>query len=158
SALHMPPVPRHRQPVWRPPVPRPLWEACLILKKPQNPPCWTPVMYYRRSRQSRHLPDMVAVWLVAVLCASRVSASPREWQPLILKGSQLSSLSGVDIGHLEVLAIHSGKAEPIPFQVDEVSPEGSYVLPEGPARMPGNAVRRTFSADDEIALMLSDLG
>jgi len=114
-------------------------------------------MYYRRSHQSRHLPDMVAVWLVAVLCASRVSASPREWQPLILKGSQLSSLSGVDIGHLEVLAIHSGKAEPIPFQVDEVSHEGSYVLPEGPAGMPGDP-RRTFSALDEIALMLSDLG
>jgi hypothetical protein len=114
-------------------------------------------MYYPRSRQSRHLAGIVAVWLVAVLCASRVSASPREWQPLILKGRQLPSLSGVDIGHLEVFAIHGGKAEPIPFQVDEVSHEGNYRLPDGPEGTPGNP-RRTFSPDDEIAMMLSDLG
>jgi hypothetical protein len=114
-------------------------------------------MYYRRSRHSRHLAETIAVWLVAVLCASRVWASPREWQPLILKGSQLPSLSGVDIGHLEVFAIHGGKAGPIPFQVDELSHEGRYALPEGPAGTPGN-LRPTFSPDDEIALMLSDLG
>jgi hypothetical protein len=114
-------------------------------------------MYYRRSRQSRHLAEIVAVWLVAALCASPVSASPREWQPLILKGSQLPALSGVDIRHLEVLTVHSGKAEPIPFQVDEISHEGSYALPEGRAGMPVNS-RPTFSPDDEIALMLSDLG
>ena len=114
-------------------------------------------MYYRRLRQSRHLAETVAVGLLAVLCASRVWASPREWQPLILKGSQLPSLSGVDIGHLEVLAIHDGKAEPIPFQVDEVSHEGNYALPEGPAGKPGKP-RPSFSPDDEIALMLSDLG
>ena len=114
-------------------------------------------MYYRRSRQSRHLAEIVAVWLVSALCAFPVSASPREWQPLILKGSQLPALSGVDIGHLEVLTVHSGKPEPIPFQVDEISHEGSYALPEGPAGMPGNP-RPTFSPDDEIALMLSDLG
>ena len=69
----------------------------------------------------------------------------------------MPSLSGIDIGHLEVLAIHSGKAEPIPFQVDEVSHEGSYALPEGPAGMPRNP-RLTFSPDDEIAMMLSDFG
>ena len=114
-------------------------------------------MYYRRSRQSRHLADIVAVWLVAVLWASRVWASPREWQPLILKGSQLPSLSGVDLGHLEVLTIHRGRAEPIAFQVDEVSHDGSYALPEGPAGRRGNP-RPTFSPDDEIALMVSDLG
>jgi hypothetical protein len=114
-------------------------------------------MYYRRLRQSRHLADIVAVWLVAVLCASRVWASPREWQPLILKGSQLPALSGVNIGHLEVFAIHGGRAEPIPFQVDEISHDGSYALPEGPAGKPGNP-QPTFSPDDEIALMVSDLG
>ncbi|MBV8138686.1 MAG: hypothetical protein JO121_24125 [Deltaproteobacteria bacterium] len=114
-------------------------------------------MYYRRPRHSRHLADIVAVWLVAVLCASRVLASPREWQPLILKGSQLPVLSGIDIGHLEVLAIHGGRAEPIPFQVDEVSHDGSYALPEGPAGMPGNP-RPTLAPDDEIALIVSDLG
>ena len=114
-------------------------------------------MYYRRSPQSRHLADIVAVWLVAALCASRVSASPREWQPLVLKGSQLPALSGIDIGHLEVFAIHRGSAEPIPFQVDEVSRDGSYALPEGPAGMPGNP-RPTFSPDDEIALMVSVRG
>jgi hypothetical protein len=114
-------------------------------------------MYYRRSPDSRHLANLVAVWLVAVLCGSPVAASQREWQPLILKGSQLPSLSGVDIGHLEVLTVHSGKVEPIPFQVDQVSHEGSYTLPEGPAGTPDHP-RRTFSPDDEIALMLADLG
>ena len=114
-------------------------------------------MYYRRLRQSRHLADLVAVWLVAVLCASRVSASPREWQPLVLNGGQLRALAGAHLSHLEVLAIHGGRAEPIPFQVDAVSHEGRYTLTDGPQGTPDNS-RRSLSPDDEIAMMLSDLG
>jgi len=114
-------------------------------------------MYYRHPRQLRHPTVAVGAWLFLVLGAAGVSASSREWQPLVLKGSQLASLSGVDVGHLEVLSIHGDRAVPIPFQVDAVSQDGSYTLPEGPEGTRGDPQRR-FSPDDQVAMMISDLG
>jgi hypothetical protein len=67
----------------------------------------------------------------------------------------VGALANANIEHLEVVAIHRGIVEPIPFQVDEVAQDGSYVLPAGPqAAVPG----KVFAANDEIVMMISDLG
>ena len=79
------------------------------------------------------------------------------WQPIVLKGHSLPQLVGTSASRLEVLAVHDGHVEPIPFQVDPVLPDGHYVLSNGA----GPAVARGTDAlgrDDEIAMMLSDLG
>lgn len=84
-------------------------------------------------------------------------ASPRLWQPLIVKGAKLPELLGSKIDHLEVLAMHGGRLVPIPFQVDEVRPDGRFALPNGPRPViddsPGIVDR-----DDELVMMVSDLG
>jgi hypothetical protein len=67
-------------------------------------------------------------WIVLALTVMMISparsalASPREWQPLVLKGSQLPALLGAPEDRLAVLAYSSSRLEPIPFQVDEGSP------------------------------------
>jgi len=112
-------------------------------------------MHYRRLRQSRCLAVVAAVFAIFAVCAPRVGASPRDWQPLIVKGSQVPGLSGAPLNRIEVLAIHHGNVEPIPFQIDEVASDGSYVLTEGPQAA---TINHIFGTYDEIAMMVSDLG
>ncbi|MGH7917227.1 MAG: hypothetical protein ACREQE_07140, partial [Candidatus Binataceae bacterium] len=84
-------------------------------------------------------------------------ASVRGWQPLILKGSQLPQLLGARENRFEMLAAHSGKLAPIPFQVDEVLPDGRYVLPHGKAPVKDDSPG-IFDRDDQVVVMLSDFG
>jgi hypothetical protein len=58
---------------------------------------------------------------------------------------------------LEVLSLHQGHLEPIPFQVDDVTPDGSYALPDGLRPVVDDRVR-ILARRDEIAMMLSDFG
>jgi len=46
---------------------------------------------------------------------------------------------------------------PIPFQVDEVLPDGRYALADGPEPLADDSPG-ILDRDDEIAMMLSDLG
>jgi hypothetical protein len=84
-------------------------------------------------------------------------ASPRTWQPLIIKGSQVAQLCGRPINHFEVFAIRDGKVAPIPFQIDQINSDGSYVLPDGPAPI-ASTHPGALDAKDEIVMMIADLG
>jgi hypothetical protein len=110
-------------------------------------------MHTRATRQF-----VLAVLLAMTACGGlpRKASAARDWEPLILKGYRFPGLIGADLSSLEVAAVHHGKLEPIPFQVDEVSDKGAYVLPDGPE---GSTERRTrLGAKDEIVIMFSDLG
>lgn len=87
----------------------------------------------------------------------RAGASPRLWQPLLIKGAQLHPLLDTRVDRLEVLAIHRGKLEPIPFQIDAVLPNGVFVLPQGPFPSTGKWVP-TVGLSDELVVMMFDLG
>jgi hypothetical protein len=95
------------------------------------------------------------VWIVAM--ASAALASPREWQPLLLRGYQIPQLLGTTVSRLEVLAVHGGKLVPIPFQVDEVLPGRVFALPYGPMPTAGPPVH-ILGLNDEMAMMMFDLG
>ncbi len=69
----------------------------------------------------------------------------------------MPQLLGVAEGHIEVLAVHQGQLAPIPFQVDEVLPDGRYALSEGPEPLADDSPR-ILDRDDEVAMMLSDCG
>ena len=98
-----------------------------------------------------------ALFLVAASFATTpAAAAPRDWQPLILKGSQLQMLIGAGEKNFEVLSIHARKLASIPFQIDERSSDGGYVLPQ--ARSPRGAHRGVLGPDDELVVMLSNLG
>ena len=112
-----------------------------------------PIAFGKRA-ESRAL---IASVLIAWMSATHALASPRVWQPVILKGAALSELMHARVDRLEVLAVHHGKLEPIPFQIDAVLPSGDFVLPEGPQ---GLSIDRPaeLGSRDEMVMMMFDLG
>jgi hypothetical protein len=111
-------------------------------------------MHRRRLSQVRLLLLAIAI---AAACPFAADASPRQWQPLIIKGAEVPALLGSRIDRLELLALANGALAPIPFQVDQRLPDGRYALPMGPhpiaAPHPG-----ILEPDDEIVMMVVDLG
>ena len=101
--------------------------------------------------------SVVIAVLLGLLFTGMAWASPRSWQPVILRGAQTAALLGRPIEGLEVLARRAGALRPIPFQVDQRSPDGRFVLLDGPEPTTTGS-RRDLEPDDEIAMMLSDLG
>jgi hypothetical protein len=83
-------------------------------------------------------------------------ASPRVWEPLVLRGPELSALRNIRVDRLEVMALHDGKLAPIPFQVDAVMPDRSFAMSQGPQP----TVRHqplTVGPNDEMVMMMFDL-
>jgi hypothetical protein len=83
--------------------------------------------------------------------------SPRLWQPLILRGNQLPQLLNIPVNRIEVLAVHQGRLEPIPFQVDSVLVGGIFGLPRGP-QPTTDAMPQAVGPNDELSMMMFDLG
>jgi hypothetical protein len=105
----------------------------------------------------RHARIALATAIIILLAGGRALSSPRSWQPLLIRGAQIPELIGQRTSRFEVLAVHGAKLVPIPFQIDEVANDGNYALPDGPEptldETPG-----VLDSEDEIALMMSDLG
>jgi hypothetical protein len=96
--------------------------------------------------------------VLAVLAIPATSfASPRTWQPLIVKGSQLPQLCKRPPGQFEVFAMRDGRLASIPFQIDQMNSDGSYVLPQGPEPV-ASSHPDGFDPRDEIVMMIADLG
>jgi len=110
---------------------------------------------------SHFQPTLISRIIFAILALLAIPtpsiASPRGWQPLIVKGAQVPQLLMRPLSQFEVFAMHDGKLAPIPFQIDQKNPDDSYVLPEGPQPVepsyPGVLEDR-----DEIVMMIADLG
>ena len=100
---------------------------------------------------------VLAIATLLLWMPAAATASPRSWQPLVLSNARSLPLGEPPIDHLEVLAIHDGKIEPIPFQVDETSRDGLFVLPEGPEANADEGDGR-LNGDDTLVVMVSDLG
>jgi len=84
-------------------------------------------------------------------------ATSRIWQPLIIKGSDAPQLCKRSLDQFEVFAMHDGKLVAIPFQIDQINSDGSYVLPEGPAPVvPSHP--DVLDANDELVMVIADLG
>ena len=112
-------------------------------------------MHTRRARKT--VSFLIAVFCVAELFARPAFASPRTWQPLIIKGAQVSPLCKRPLNQLEVFAIRRASLEPIPFQIDQINPDGSYALPDGPEPH-ASTHAGVLDARDEIVMMMADLG
>ncbi len=92
-----------------------------------------------------------------LLAAPSAFASPRLWQPLLLRGAQLPQLLNVPVRRLEVLAVHGGKLAPIPFQVDSMLVGGILSLPQGPVPTV-DQLPQALGPSDELSMMMFDLG
>jgi hypothetical protein len=118
----------------------------------------------RDSRDTRALSRAILVVLALAMASTACTASPALadslspiWRTVVLKGAAIPQLVGSPESHLEVLALHDGRLAPIPFQVDEVLPDARYALPDGPEPLSDDSPG-ILDRDDEIAMMLSDLG
>ena len=73
-------------------------------------------------------------------------------EPVVVSAELLAPLHGVALSHLFVTDIHG---KPIPFQIDEVTPHGEYVLDRGnePNQHEGNGV---LDGLDELVFLAQD--
>jgi len=71
-------------------------------------------------------------------------------EPIVLTGSMFPNLLGKPLADIRIID-HAGKA--IPFQIDEVTPDGEYVCPMGSEPNSGN---NKLDAQDEIVFLQDD--
>lgn len=77
-----------------------------------------------------------------------VNTLNRPQEPLVTNGYDYPSLVGSDIDELVLYRNNGGMWEPIPFQIDEVSITGTFVMSED----------GVFDANDELVFMARDAG
>jgi len=77
--------------------------------------------------------------------------------PVVIRGGILSKLTGRPVQGLRLVAWNEGEPQPIPFQVDEYTPDARKVLPRGVEnnREEGNGL---LDNQDELVFMAHDLG
>lgn len=81
----------------------------------------------------------------------------RYYEPVEVPGSILDSIKGKKIENLAVYAFRGGEWRPALFQVDELTPEGEFILPNGPESN-SNKANGMFDNQDLIDFMARDAG
>src|SRR5207248_1109409 len=78
---------------------------------------------------------------------------------VVLQGKELPRLKGTHKDKVRLYAQKNGTLQPIPYQVDERTPEGNYCFTDGPEEM---RVRDTDNGliddNDEVVFMARDAG
>ena len=77
-----------------------------------------------------------------------ISALDRVEDPVVIIGAQLPALSGVPLNELVLYAYRGGDWQAVPFQIDEVSISGTYVISDD----------GLLDANDELVFMAADAG
>lgn len=92
----------------------------------------------------------------ALKAATRASL-PCRYDYIEVGGELLRRFSGTPIKRLSLLALKEGALTPIPFQIDERDPEGSYVMTGG--KTAGcDADRGRLDGNDELVFLAEDAG
>ncbi|MCB0218493.1 MAG: hypothetical protein KDH09_02260 [Chrysiogenetes bacterium] len=79
--------------------------------------------------------------------------------PVVLTGTDVPAMVGTRVDQVSVFACKNGKPAPIRSQVDEINESGRVVSRFGKAaNVPPDATPGIIDADDELVLMLSELG
>lgn len=109
------------------------------------------------------LGTFLAVGLAAQ--AKEAKTITRTEDPVIIEGKHFPELMGKNIEKLRLFAFFAGEFKPIPFQIDEKLPDGSYALPNlAPGMSEGKEVstndedRGLFDDNDDLVFMIKDIG
>lgn len=81
----------------------------------------------------------------------------RAGDSVVIEGSRFPRLKGVHKDRLRLYAVREGKLTPIPFQVDERTPELNYCWTEGPDPVK-DVDEGLIDDDDELVFMARDAG
>lgn len=88
--------------------------------------------------------------------AANAKTLGREEDPVVIKCERLPGLEGASPERLSLMSFQNGRWMPVPFQVDQVKPDGSYALTSG--KMAGPDPDPMLDANDELAFMARDSG
>jgi len=83
----------------------------------------------------------------------------KRWpDPVVLHGRDLPGCEGRPLEHFRLYALHLGKFVPVPYQFDEITPDGRKVLPDGGPEANPEEGNGRLDARDELLFMAHDLG
>jgi len=100
----------------------------------------------------------IGVLVVAVLTASMAMAQlPARQDGVVVKAEQVPGLEGEKIGQLGLMRWSGKEFQPVPFQIDEKTPEGNFIYPEGSKKNP-QLLNGKLEAQDELVFMAWDAG
>lgn len=84
---------------------------------------------------------------------------------IVVKGKQLRKNIGKRIENLSLFAARNGEVKPIPFQIDEIDPDGEWVLTMVPPNLKEEGIqpdqdedKECLDENDELAFMVRDSG
>jgi len=80
----------------------------------------------------------------------------RKTDPVVIKGESLPGMGGVAPSSLSLMAYRGGEWSLVPFQIDQVKPDGTYALASG--KMAGPDSDPMLDSDDELVFMARDSG
>lgn len=103
---------------------------------------------------------LLAVFLIVSFYSpafSQDNTIKREIDPIIIQGSSLTDLNGVEISRLRVFAQNNGAMKSIPFQVDERNAKGRYVMTGG-KKAGKDEDGGKLDKNDELIFISRDLG
>ena len=86
----------------------------------------------------------------------RLKTLDRDVDPVVLRADRLPGLIGSNIESLGLLAVHDGRLEPIPFQVDQRDEQGRYAYYQGVEPNPDQDP--ALDANDELVFGCWDAG
>jgi hypothetical protein len=83
----------------------------------------------------------------------------KRWpDPVVIYGRDLGELAGASLADLRLFACRLGRFVPIPYQFDEITPEGKKVLPDGGPEANPQEGNGLLDAQDEFVFMAHDAG
>lgn len=107
---------------------------------------------------SHHVILMLCWSALLSILSQRLEAQRLHTAPIVVTGKQVIGISRFSIATYRLFrSSPEGKAEPIPFQIDEINEDGDYVLDQGKdiTAKTGNGI---FDTQDELCFMGDDVG
>jgi len=123
------------------------------------------IHFWNLSRRKTRTNWFYIVWLslvlaivTALLPPSKAFAQRLHTAPIIIPGKQISAILRYPLASYRLFkSSPSGKAEIIPFQIDEINEDTDYVLDQG-NRVTADTGNGLFDPQDELSFMGDDVG
>ena len=117
-----------------------------------------------KKRDPRFKPIILALLLLPLFLAAPSLApknpglGDRLMDKAVISGRELRAALGRPIARLRLLAFRGGKPAPIPFQIDERTPAGDYVMTRPGGKTDSDSDHGLLDANDELVFMARDAG
>ena len=99
---------------------------------------------------------LLGAFLIEGFAATRPKTLERIHDTVVMEGKELKGLLGSPINRLALMVFSGEKWAPIPFQIDQKKPDGSYAFTIGPGA--GKDPDPNLDGNDELVFMVKDSG